>query len=646
MLIREIPDCPDCLYLMPSDGAPLLIQSMRKKKQSTCDQNILDRFSNRILCCLRYYPTGQGKKLSKTSDEEIEAYIKTAAKKLEQGFIKLLQKLERFGFQQLTREESFNELYKLVKFSAPPKSYDESTRLDKQLLAKPISYCYDKDDGCIAINGAEYFSVIGITKFPQSINATPSQSLHRFNFPMILCQSVSLAPKEHFFDHPLFKSENARLLFCLDWIIGECLEGKRSESHKELSAYWNYSILVRAYDRTTMHERRLEIINTLEKAGFKYATDHLIVVPGFLSMLPGNDYYYPLKPVLQAPTAENYLNKYVPMLCGNQVHLRAICGPADNDRKIFALKDLIDCLVVNPMVWAVDLSGVYSALFEQLNKEMPDKTVIMRVSQNNSNFAFNPFHLADPYSNVSDEQFKLCKGLLKIMAGLDISSPKSEKILYESLKAFFDACGIMLRNRNSDKPIKPLSLFSEILENKFGRPELATAIRDWATGRRGAIFDSGGDASCLYHYWYFDLREIKDDAELTAIVYMIISIVHEGITNANWRETQKCLILDEGHRYITNPVLAPCFQRLLNVHGHLNITLDLTSQSINEQKDDVVWASTYLRQAFFFPGDKNIEGVFRKLNLTDDHTKQYHGLNSLENEVFYWSDGVCRILRL
>jgi len=37
--------------------------------------------------------------------------------------------------------------------------------------------------------------------------------------------------------------------------------------------------------------------------------------------------------------------------------------------------------------------------------------------------------------------------------------------------------------------------------------------------------------------------------------------------------------------------------------------------------------------------------VFRKLNLSDDHIQQYHSLNSLENEVFYWSDGVCRILR-
>jgi len=175
-------------------------------------------------------------------------------------------------------------------------------------------------------------------------------------------------------------------------------------------------------------------------------------------------------------------------------------------------------------------------------------------------------------------------GLLKIMVGQRKNSAESEEVLHRGLKSFFVAYGIILRNRKGDKPIKPLSLLSEILDNKYGHSELATTILEWTKGRRGAIFDSGRGTSCWYHNWYFDLHEIKDDAELNAIVYLIISIVYKGITNANWRETQKSLVLDEAHQYITDPVLAPCFRRLLNADRHLNIMLDITSQPINDQE--------------------------------------------------------------
>ena len=72
--------------------------------------------------------------------------------------------------------------------------------------------------------------------------------------------------------------------------------------------------------------------------------------------------------------------------------------------------------------------------------------------------------------------------------------------------------------------------------------------------------------------------------------------------------------------------------------------LDLITQSINDLESNAIL--TNLKQAFFFPGQKNIEDAFRKLQLTDYHIEQYKHLNPSQYEVLYWSDGgLRRILR-
>jgi hypothetical protein len=72
--------------------------------------------------------------------------------------------------------------------------------------------------------------------------------------------------------------------------------------------------------------------------------------------------------------------------------------------------------------------------------------------------------------------------------------------------------------------------------------------------------------------------------------------------------------------------------------------LDLITQSINDLQSNAIL--TTLKQTFFFPGQKNIEESFGKLQLTDYHIEQYKMLDPTKYEVLYWSDGgLRRILR-
>jgi type IV secretory pathway VirB4 component len=298
------------------------------------------------------------------------------------------------------------------------------------------------------------------------------------------------------------------------------------------------------------------------------------------------------------------------------------------------------------MVWVVDLSASYLDLFELLKEEMPSETAIMRVSRENSNFAFNPFLLKDPRQpEIPEEQFEFCLGFLKLMAGPELCSPTNEMVMRKGLKEFFNGYRVLLRNQKAFKPIPPLNLLASNIDMEGRHSDLSAAINLWTTGRRGELFNTGRDTLQNARYCYFDLRDLEGEAELTtAIVYVIFSKVYRDIADENLRAVQKRFILDEAHRYISDPAFSFWIQLIARTGRHWNIMLDLITQSINDLQSNAIL--TNLKQAFMFPGQKNIEESFQKLQLTDYHIEQYKKLDPAKYEVLYWSDGgLRRILR-
>jgi type IV secretory pathway VirB4 component len=290
-------------------------------------------------------------------------------------------------------------------------------------------------------------------------------------------------------------------------------------------------------------------------------------------------------------------------------------------------------------------------LFELLREEMPADTAIMRVSRQDSSFQFNPFLLTDPLVPVPEEQFEFCMGLLKLIAGPKLTTPANEMAMRKGLAEFFNAYGILLRNQPERVPVPPITLLASIIEMEIQNPELASAFALWTVGRRGELFNTGKDTLRSARYCYFDLRDLEGEPELmTAIIYVIFSKVFRDIADEKLRSIQKRFVLDEAHRYITNPVFSHWIALLARTGRHWNIMLDLITQSLSDlDSPDQPWSKaiiTNLKQAFFFPGQKDVESSFRKLQLTEHHIEQYKKLDPSRYEVLYWSDGgLRRILR-
>ena len=131
---------------------------------------------------------------------------------------------------------------------------------------------------------------------------------------------------------------------------------------------------------------------------------------------------------------------------------------------------------------------------------------------------------------------------------------------------------------------------------------------------------------------------------------MIFSNICRDIADERLRPIQKRFVLDEAHRYITDPAFSHWIALLARTGRHWNIMLDLITQSLADlDNPDQPWSKaiiTNLKQAFFFPGQKDVETSFRKLQLTEYHIEQYKKLDPSRYEVLYWSDGgLRRILR-
>jgi type IV secretory pathway VirB4 component len=675
LLIR---DTPQPLPLRKNPNAPPLIQFVQAKKQAFWDDLISKSFGNRILCGLRYFPPKkkepgwglliQESKLFRFYLEQ----IRNAVEKLEQGYLALANGFNRFGFRALDRERSFAALYELVNFASPP-PYRPDLSLSAQLAQS--HYLFRPSEEYLVINGREYVSLVGMKYPPPTSLAMYLRRFYELGFPLVLRQSIGFAQKERLFKQQDFNTPIALALSTMDpknlKYVEEVKDFRsRIDNDKELPVWWHFSVVVRAGDKETLRARRAEVISLLKEIGSFGVTEKRNLKTGFFSVLPGHDRFYLRRALLGTANAGDLLSAYVlyqgdrdpvdylqdrlqgvfaynPFTSRERAHHRAICGPTVGGKSFFVIKDLLSHLVVNPMIWVVDLSASYLDLFELLREEMPSETAIMRVSRQESSFEFNPFLLADPQAPVPPEQFEFCMGLLKLIAGPKLTNPANEMAMRKGLAEFFNAYRILLRNQQKQVPIPPMTLLANILEMEIKHAELASAFALWTVGRRGDLFNTGRDTLQSARYCYFDLRDLDGEPELmTAIVYVIFSKVYRDIADESLRSIQKRFVLDEAHRYITDPAFSHWIALLARTGRHWNIMLDLITQSLADlDSPDQPWSKaiiTNLKQAFFFPGQKDVEASFRKLQLTEYHIEQYKKLDPSRFEVLYWSDGGLR----
>jgi type IV secretory pathway VirB4 component len=679
LLIR---DTPEPIPLKRNSSAHSLIQFVQSKKQAFWDEQIASSFGNRILCGLRYFNPKRREPGWNLLIEEgklfqfYQNHLRASIVKLEQGFLALQSALARFGFGALDRERSFCSLYQLINFAKAP-AYRPDLSLNAQLAQS--QYLFRPSEECVVVNGIEYCSVVGMKYSPPSSLAMYLRRFYELGFPLVLRQSIGFASRQQLYKQQDFDAPIALALSTVDpknlKYVEEVREFRnRIENENELPVWWHFSVLVRARDRETLRTRRAQVTMLLKEIGSFGIAEKRNLKAAFFSLFPGHDRFYLRRALIATANAGDLLSAYVlsqgdsepvdylqdrlhgvfaynPFTSREKAHHRAVCGPTVGGKSFFVVKDLLSHLIANPMIWVVDLSNSYGDLFELLREEMPDQTAIMRVSRHETNFHFNPFRLEDPLAPVSDDQFEFCMGLLKLMAGRELMTPVNELSIREGLAEFFNAYKILLRNGNDGCAIPPLTLLSNILEMELKQRELASAFQLWTLGRRGQIFNTGTDTLQSARYCYFDLRDLEGEQELmTAIVYVIFSKVYRDIADENLRSVEKRFVLDEAHRYITDPAFSHWISLVVRTGRHWNIMLDLITQSLADLDDpSQPWSKaiiTNLKQAFFFAGQKDVEASLRKLQLTDYHIQQYKRLDPSRFEVFYWSvGGLRRILR-
>ena len=77
----------------------------------------------------------------------------------------------------------------------------------------------------------------------------------------------------------------------------------------------------------------------------------------------------------------------------------------------------------------------------------------------------------------------------------------------------------------------------------------------FALGRRDALLIFKTAILQSARYYYFDLRDLDDASELMAAIVCVIfsKKVYRDVTNEAVRPVQKRFVLDEAHRYISDP---------------------------------------------------------------------------------------------
>jgi len=196
LLIR---DTAKPIPLISNPDAPELIQFVQGKKQEFWNKRIQESYANNILCGLRYYPAGRREPGWETCIAEKKVFkfyadeINLTASILKQGYVSLLSGLSRFRVRELTREESYAALYKLINYSNP-NIYQPDLSLVEQLARS--QYEFHSNEEYLVINGSEYISLVGVRRPPPVSVAMYLRRFYELGFPLILRQSIGFMNKK------------------------------------------------------------------------------------------------------------------------------------------------------------------------------------------------------------------------------------------------------------------------------------------------------------------------------------------------------------------------------------------------------------------------------------------------------------------
>lgn len=579
--------------------------------------------------------------------------------------------LRELGVEVLSREEIFRLLYFLVNFEAPVCGLRDDLSLHRQLLRSEITFQHD----ALFLDDRVAVGAVPLVDLPRRSYALMFEAFFRLKHPFILHQF--LAPfdfnrlKNRFLSDKKFAESTAHKLresrAWLDDYTG--FTGSLSEGSRPLLySFVLFNIAAEPEDLKSQHN---EVINLLKSLNAYGVADTHYLRNTFFSYLPGHEMFSRRRFMILSDNAAHFLNVYrlergdsratellldrnaglyrFNLLKPDRANHTAITGPTGSGKTFLTIRLLLSCLPRRPYVFVIDPKRSYYSLFETLQEIFPDETAVFKYADEAVDFQFNPF-LPKKDGSFDEEQVKFSENLLSLMIGGTGLAASERSLLRQALETFYFEYANLVRNGQEEEP--PVSLLHSILKQKKNCRELALGVKNWTCGERGYILNSGRDRLRFSRFCYFDLRDLENRRDVLKVIsYILFHKIKGVIEDDRLLETFKILVLEEAAVYLKLEEFREITDYFIRTGRTSNLLLVPVSQSINDflefdtEGNIRPWSNsllTNLVNIILFGGQKNVGKPFRVLDIGDEFSRKYQGLDTLKREFLLWQAGGLR----
>lgn len=664
------------------EKGPQIARFIYEKKKSYWKNEIGEIYKNKIYLSITYHDRISIKTKAKDMMRRnrifsiLKSKIETNLKKLKNVNSDALVSLKGIGIKMLKREDVFKILYQLINDSKAPK-YRNDLTLNSQLAGSKMKFYRNY----LRLNDEKYVSMIAIRDLPAETKDLMFKELWGFCGEINIIQGFRVAKKE-ILEKNIRRGQriNSSMVLRKTSLLNEISEAddylEKIDVEKQVPVVYTIYIKNIAKNFEELKEKNRELKNILSTYGAKGFIEDFYLPGAYFSMIPGHIFLNERNYKILSENAGELFQKFSldsgdknsvdffidsnkgifnfsPFSKRENANHIAVTGSTGTGKSFFVTKMLLSSLILDPYILVVDNSKAMMGFFEILKGEKPKETVILGKNE----FKFNPFEI-DENKEVSEEQIEYTIGLLRLMIGNENIKKSEITILSEAVKQFYkEYAQFKLNGMEFKEGDGPLNILYSIIKNKFKNETVALSIKEWLSGQKGRIVNNSRDEIKNSKYMYFNIEEMEDNEEIySVLMYIIFNKVKELVSDKKILTKKKIFVLEEVYKNLKKPEFSQWVDFYIRTGRKKNLTLCLITQNIEDlveiDKFGILkeWSKgvvNNLYQLVMFKGNRNIDVVFDKFKLNENHKKMYKKLgNGGKREFFYWSaSGIRRILK-